>query len=581
MRRFNLHLVPVFLALLPGAAQADEAVLCPQFVFQGKEIPGLSDSEKRLICGDPQAKDWQKVPESQAMFHLRSFLQDRGFYYPQIVRKEKSVTYVQIGPPTVVSGIHFKGMPDDVAGIATWDFVGDRLTPALLKNIGQEVTSQLGTVGYACAEVETEADPSTGIIHVKVESGGKRTLLSVRAEPVEGVQEGTLRRYDGFVIGGPYRSPLFPLTINRVLADGVVRNTYFNTHCVPDGVIVEQKVLAGKPRQVALSIGLNTDRGLTARAAWKHSRLGARASLLSVELTSTWKGGEFNTQEGRLEAALYILKEPSRFFLRPAFNFSHKSDNRFDTVGGTLQVSPTMTWDALDVGGSISFGPAINAEYTIRGEGQRESYFLSLLGENRITSHDFELYRSSPRAGFESQSTANFSQAGLLANISTGLLRTRYTHLFPWPRVGRRYGVFGFRGELATTLVRGDEGGLQKLTASLRHYLGGTGNLRGFSIKELPDATGSLSSFFASFEARAVGILPFGLEPLAFIDMGTLSIHSFDISGPWFYSPGFGMRWQSPVGNFRASLAHGYGFHRPAVDPLSHWQFHLTFGEEF
>src|SRR5277367_5859731 len=55
--------------------------------------PGLSDSEKRLVCGDsdPQAANtdhvkfdnaWKTLPPAQAQYNMKNFLQERGYYHP-------------------------------------------------------------------------------------------------------------------------------------------------------------------------------------------------------------------------------------------------------------------------------------------------------------------------------------------------------------------------------------------------------------------------------------------------------------------------------------------------------------------
>src|SRR5687767_4195497 len=64
-------------ALLGGCKTAEFTELCPEgrIKFRGKLSPGLSDTEKRLVCGDektddPVGKAWSKIPLSQAKYSL-------------------------------------------------------------------------------------------------------------------------------------------------------------------------------------------------------------------------------------------------------------------------------------------------------------------------------------------------------------------------------------------------------------------------------------------------------------------------------------------------------------------------------
>src|SRR4051812_41240553 len=82
-----------YLAILPSKAtdpepkNASSQNVCPDFSLVGKEKIAFSVTETRLICGDPQNDAWNNIPDSQAMFHLKTFLQDRGYYSPKLTRK--------------------------------------------------------------------------------------------------------------------------------------------------------------------------------------------------------------------------------------------------------------------------------------------------------------------------------------------------------------------------------------------------------------------------------------------------------------------------------------------------------------
>ncbi len=560
------------------AAVPQTTWICPDLGILGDRSVAFTESELRLVCGDPKAMDWQKVPESQAIYALKTFLQDRGFYFSN-VKSSGAKVLVELGEPTRVSSLQFSGTPPEFT-VDTTERNGELLTPTLLHSISMEVQARAGLHGYACASADAQANPATGVVSVRVRAGEKQALVRIEEDAVAGLKEGTLRRYDAFELGKTFQSDLLPLTASRALADGIVSNTFFNVKCTPDGVVATQKVLGGKPRQVNLGVGMNTDRGVLVRGSWRHARLGERGSSFFASLSATYKGRDFNSQEGRLETRWYVLSQPSRFHLHPLVTFRHESDNRRDTLKGLLQAVPAITWDTQDVGAYFSLGPALNGEMTLRGVGRAQTYFLALAGEARLTSHDFEWQRTAPRSGFEVASSVSLSRKGIFADFSSQLLSFRYTHLKSFPMQGRRHLVVGLRAAFATTLFQELDGGLAQLTPGLRHYLGGSSGFRGFGFQELPDDLGGLTSVFGGLEARAAGVLPLDLQPLVFADVGSISRNAFDVTGPWYVAPGVGLRFASALGVFRTTLAHAYPLSLPPSG-REHWQFHFTFGEEF
>jgi outer membrane translocation and assembly module TamA len=98
----------------------------------------------------------------------------------------------------------------------------------------------------------------------------------------------------------------------------------------------------------------------------------------------------------------------------------------------------------------------------------------------------------------------------------------------------------------------------------------------------LPDETGALSAAFLSFEVRLAELLPGGFQPFAFLDGGIFGSKALRFSGPVYYSPGAGLRWESPVGMIRGTLGHGFkAGGNQAGTKEGHWQFYVSFGEEF
>jgi outer membrane translocation and assembly module TamA len=144
--------------------------------------------------------------------------------------------------------------------------------------------------------------------------------------------------------------------------------------------------------------------------------------------------------------------------------------------------------------------------------------------------------------------------------------------------------VLGVRGAAATTITGERPGPDIKIPPGFRQYLGGSRDLRGFGREELPaNGLGGLSSVFGGVELRFGGPLPLGTQPLLFLDAGALGNAPWSLDHPAYVSPGFGARWESPIGVVRTSLAHGFILpgDTSVPDSFSHLQFYLSLGEEF
>jgi len=140
---------------------------------------------------------------------------------------------------------------------------------------------------------------------------------------------------------------------------------------------------------------------------------------------------------------------------------------------------------------------------------------------------------------------------------------------------------------VATTISPENVFSSKTLPPDWRQFFGGSQDLRGFGLKELPgnDSAGALFGVYLGTELRFTDLLPWGLQPFTFVDLGAMGRNSLQLDRPYFWSPGFGVRWQTSFGSIRTTLAHGFlEKNDPNVNApksLSHWQFYFSFGEEF
>jgi outer membrane translocation and assembly module TamA len=579
------------------AAKISDQTLCPGIRLRGVESIGFTDVEKRLVCGSPNTGPWSHVPQNQVIYNFRNFLQDRGYFQPAF-HQDGGTLIVELGSPTEVSGFEVLDAPSDVDFTHLRKIVGQRLTPKLLDETESRVTRRLQIHGYACPTAKISADPDSGIITVRVKAGAKLDVLSVDYEAVPGFSPGVLQRYQAFEIGRPYNPDFLQVTSNRILDDGILQSTFFQTHCEADGVRLKERSVPGPPRQISLGVGVDTEQIVIARASWKNSRLGETGSLVSLDASAS-----FVEQDFTAVGSWYYLHEPSRHYLRPSFEFHHNSTPDVENLNAQVAMAPAIGWDTQETAYQLYGGPAFLLSRTIRGAGPAFSQQLSLTGQLRITDHYFEYYRTAPQAGYQITINALLAQSQVLSSFSADQIGIYAEKIWNVGHYDPPIAVIGLRGGFSTTFTP-ESIVSQTLSSPFRQLLGGSKDLRGFGRQELSVAGwGALSDAFASVEVRLVDLLPWGIQPFVFTDAGALGLSPLSLQYPVFASPGFGVRVQNSIGVIRASLAHGYCLgqsHYPIALPdgqttptpfqpggsatypaIQHWQFYFSFGEEF
>jgi translocation and assembly module TamA len=540
--------------------------------------PGLSDSEKRLVCGDqnPAAADtdrlkfdnaWRDLPPAQAEFNLRTFLQERGYFHPHFLVKEGRM-WVNAGSPTRVTALELVGAPDEVYPERRRKLIDQPMTPALLSATEKWVEKRVRSLGYPCPKLKTEGDPETGLVRVTVETGPLQDLNEVLERDLPGIRKGILRRYDAFEMGRPYNEDLLVVSENRITAQGLFQNIRFLGTCGPKDAAVKQSIVAGPPRVLALGIGFDTELLVRVKAVWKNTRLGGNASSVNLSAFASAKD-----QLVDFSVDWYHLPEPSRRFLRPLFQLNHENQEFFQTLTARGQFSFGTTYDSQVLGFKALVGPAYDRVHTIQGIGPVNSDFLSLEGQLQARSHAFEYFLTNPRTGWDTAITVDLNSRDIVSSVSAQRLSWNGRLLWNFRQFDPPLWVFGARFGLKT-VVTGD--GFDAIPPNFRQYLGGSTDLRGFGLLELPGPTGALSSAFVCLEARLVATFPIGLEPFLFLDLGALGARPFSLDAPLYRSPGLGLRWASPVGVIRGTVARGTAPGYP-----DHWQFYLSFGEEF
>ncbi len=576
--------ITLFCLLFPCLLHAKEKAVQVNEVCPGKvEIRGhykikLNEIEKKLTCGDPEVEAWKEIPPNQAKFHLGVFLQDRGFHHENFsVENDKLI--VELGEPTYIKKVDVRSDPPFKEMPRKRFIVGETLTPKRLNELEEWIKMEVRAKSHPCPQLVTRANTVTGVVEVDLDWGPKQNVISVIQETVPGMDPGALRRYDAFGLDKPFNDDLLELTSRRVEESGVLQSSHFTWPCPsnPEGVDLFQRAFPGKPRLFRIGFGFDTEEYAIFQSSWKHARLGSKASNLSVSLYASYR-----TQSLEVASDWYPFKPlSSRWYFQPSVNLIHELQPDFHYAATNAFFAAARRYDNQKLGLIALFGPNLNYTYTFSGAEEGLTRFLTLHYELDLKSHDWEYWQKDPRSGFRVLGVGDFGTQTLLSEISAQRFKWDGQYLYNFRGYDLPKIVLGIRGGIYGTFVDQDPDTVDKLPPNYKFYLGGTQNLRGFSLNELPE-DGALSALWGGVEIRLAHTLPYWIEPLVFVDAGILGDNVFNYKLPVYYSPGGGVRVASPFGVFRTTFAHGFKSGGEDGNPdNTHFQFLFSFGEEF
>lgn len=560
-------------------AASAKQVICPEKIFwTGESTFSLTKIEQTFVCGDPEVEAYSEIPLNQAQYFLKNFLQDRGYHRPQFSLQNNQL-FVNSGPLSLSTKIQVHGDPPFLEMYKKRKVMDRPLTPKLLNEIQDWIRSRLRAEGYACPELTTTADIETGIIDVNIIHGPKQKVLSVIQESVEGLGPGALRKYDAFQLDKGFNDDLLELTSTRVEDSGVLQTSFFTWNCETEtkGIELYQRTFAGKPRIFKLGFGGSTEELAIIRASWKHARWGKNASNFLASLYASYR-----QQYIDLTSEWYAFSPLSRWFVQPNLNFTHERESDFQYLSGSVQAALGTTYDNQTLGLRVTAGPNLNFTRTFEGARPGLTQFLTLRYELDLMSHYWEIFQKDPQEGYHIYLTGDFGTEALFSSISAQRFRLEGQYLYNLRDYDPALLIIGIRGGLYSTLAAQNENTLDILPPNYKYYLGGSLNLRGFGRKELPNADGALSALWGGLEIRLANYIPYWIEPFLFIDVGIMGNQAFVFNSPVYYSPGAGIRVDSPIGVFRTTFAHGFKSSESDGNlGNTHFQFYITYGEEF
>lgn len=549
---------------------------CPRLVFEGEGI-ALDAAEKRLVCGDPASEAWRKVPEAQARRFLRVMLQNKGYHTPSF-RSDGDRLRVDIGTRTVVSDFLAEGVPVEVDPGKQRGFVAEPLTPKVLDRAESALSSGLRQNGYACPEVKALGNPDDGVITARADPGAPARLERIVYPDIEGIDSRLFRRYEAFRRGQPFDERLLTVTASRIMREALFLSAFYDVDCGTRPSAAVLRAVAAPPQIVRVGVGVDSEGLARVRAQWQHSRIGAKASSMETTLHGS-------VREQSFESFLRLYPGPaSRVHLRPRVYAARVDEARYETVSGQVSLAPVLHWDTETLGLEVKSGPAVDDVRTVRGIGVPRETFLSWTSQLSVLSHVYERYLADPRAGWQANVSMSSRFAGTYSEITAHRLKFTFQKLWNVGHYEPPLLVVGSRGLAAMTWLADEERTLSLLPPTYRHYLGGDADYRGLGRGELPgEALGYLTAVYHGLELRVGDWLPGRLQPYVFFDAAMGGRRSFQLSPDLYYAPGLGVRWPSPVGTLRGSVAHGFVRHSdPATAPVeSRVQFYFSFGREF
>ena len=576
---------------VPGFRAKEEAAeyqqVCGAFYVTNKDDLKLGTMENRLVCGDGKidavGKPWSEIPPNQMAYFLKGFLQTRGYHTPEFVQDEDRL-YVKLGPVARLKTLKYLGAPEGFKPPERRLVKNEPLTPALLNDTQSWALGQIKDAGYACAEGDIQADPETGEVAVFFKPGPQKRIRFLEHTGDMGVSDGALNRYNAFRINDVYRDRMVALSRRRTLDDGFLQTLVTTTKCGPaEQVTVVRDVSLGPPRTVRIGVGGSTEQGPLLKAVIRQSRIGENASSAQVQLNVSYLDKLTNFQSLRGYYNWYYLPGENRYSLRPTLEIKHEAVEAYDLQSTTAQILHDWTFDTDEGHYDLRAGPGFISEDQQRSKTDHviQAGFIEVGG--RWTDHDFEWFNTSPRTGEYVDVTGLFALQGLGSNFTAQKLQIQGEKLWGIGHFDPPLFILGTRFNFSTVFAPNDTAVI--LPNRFLTYLGGDANLRGYSLLSLPRSQiGALSGASASVEGRLHDVLFKIIDIFTFLDVGILGTKAnAQFDRPIFWSPGAGLRWESPFGVLRLYVARRFATEQDPAEQEYDKAFRVgvTFGEEF
>lgn len=540
---------------------------CPEVRFEGDKID-FSDTEVRLFCGDPKSHAWKNIPAYQAQIVIQGFLQSRGYLTPEFSRDGETLI-VKTGKVHEIESIAVKVENKKLRRKIRRDvrrlYKGRVLDTSMLNSVEGEAMARLRSRGYPCGKVNSHADVTTDTVTLLLEPKDRHVFGEIDREKIKGLHDNALLRFYPMKPEERFDSELLELTEKRLLRSQVVQGTYFLENCSDEGKTfsLSQRFIEGPPRTLRFGAGASTEAGPMARARWSHNRWGPMASQLSATVEAS-----FRVQSLNLSADYFAWEDSPRRSIFTDVEVTRES--QFDYEQVLNRVRPRMKWtrDIGDYQNVWMAGPAYEVGTFLSDlKGETRSFNnVALHGSFERTGHDYEFFDVHPEGGHQQSVSLSYRTPRLgfsetLTRVDTSFVSLGQLGTF---RRGRVIGGVRLKAGVAFT---GGTTKLEDLPPEVKFFGGGSDDLRGYLLRTLPrnDGAGALTRYLVKLELRNTNFFHEKVEAFTFWDLGQFGDRSATVDQRIWHSPGFGIRWLSPIGMVQGYWARSLSY-RPYED---------------
>jgi translocation and assembly module TamA len=549
----------IYLLLILTLPLAAKVEVCSKVIVHGDNDLKFTDTERRLVCGDSKVEAYREIPGYEAQYFMTGFLQSRSYLNPRF-EMNGEVLNVYVGEKAILTEIEIiypEGEEkEEIYSELRRLYLRKLLNPSLISEVESAALSLLRQRGHACAKVESEVDASTYKIRLRFLRTKKFPFGDFEKEKIKGLFDNALARYYPFRFDDKFNEKLLKLTEKRMVRAEVVQGTYFLENCSLDGedFTLSEKFLVGPPRTLRFGVGASTELGPMARVRWSNNRAGPLASIYSARVQ-----GSLRSQSLILTADSFFWKNLPRRSILSQLEITR--DSQIDYEQLLTKFGPVTTKWTRDLGGHLqtyTLGPSFESgTYHSKINSDTKSFKTGVIeGSFQWMAHDYEYYDINPEDGDHLRFNFGFRHPQLGFSDPSLKLDSTYVKLSRLSSWGRGLLVGGFRLGLGTTWISRSVDPAS-LPPQVKFFGGGSDDLRGYLLNTLPrgDGAGALTKILLKLEARRTYLFVPGLEGFAFVDNGYFGTKSFSTAPQLFYSPGVGVRWDSPIGLVQSYVA--------------------------
>lgn len=580
---FNFSIIfSTFVAttLIANPVYASNQTICPNITTMDGSIT-LNPNEKILVCGTSKdIKSWKEIPTEQSILLLKNIASNLGYMNPRFETQGKEIK-LWLGNLTRIKELEIVGNKQVLNPKKKRNVIGEPLVTEKLDEIEAWADLGIRSQGYACSKAKVEAHVWDGSVLVKTDLGDKKRFGDIIPDDMGGLNPSILKRYQPFNRGDIYDVRKSQIMTSRILSDGLMQSAYFVNDCTKEFVSLNLHTFVGKPKILRFGIGASTEEFPFLDISFKDARLDDNASSFITNLHLSPRKIEFSASSD-----LYKIPNSNKSYLQPRFSVSKEMEDVYTATNSKVGLDVGRKWDMWSTRWSLKGGPTYNYTNTSSGVGPTDVTYPSIDASLGLTSHQYEYSMLNQYEGWVSQ--FNYSGRTAAVESATNLNRYQFSIKQLWNVMDFSPPLFvlGTRVEATAVDVSEDNNAIDgdKIPTDDKVYIGGDDNLRGFSRKSINNnGLGYLTYLYVGFELRLIEELPYHLQPFLLFDSAKVGNKKFTLDDPIFLSQGVGLRWSSPIGTIRGSIAKGdiKNSNANTDQYKKEWVGFVSFGQEF